>query len=84
MEALGRIHGTRLDIATERFATIAAAIYNQAYKRDDGKQFTREEFGAKPPPPKPDTEAWRTRYHQSEDEMRAMLARGFGGKQLGS
>lgn len=42
--------------------------------------FTREDFGAKPPAPvpAPDKDAWKKRYHQTEDEMKAVLGSYFG------
>lgn len=78
MAALGHVHTQRMDLDTERFATVAAALYNQAYRREDKKQFTREDFGAKAPPAAPAKDAWRKRYHQTEDEMKAILGSHFG------
>lgn len=78
IQALAQIHTNSMELDAERFATIAAALYNQTYPRKDEKMWTREEFGAKPPQPLPEKDAWKRMYPQTGDEQKAMMAKFFG------
>lgn len=65
----------KLDLETQRWASMMCAYYNGTFKKEGGAPWTVEDFGGKRAKVQ---ESWRTRYNQSEDQMRLMLSKAFG------
>lgn len=83
LDAVALIHTRRDETDVERFATIAAALYNQVYQKPDKSTWKREEFGAKPPVIVQGD--WRKRYPKSEADLKMALGQALvGNKPNGS